>query len=86
MVGAGPAGITIALEVANRGFDVVLVESGYEKLDSNIQQLAEAAEWNHALHAPMAMSVRRQLGGTSTIWGGRCVPYDPHRFCAPQAY
>ena len=76
MVGAGPAGIAIALEVANDGFDVVLVESGYEKLDPNTQQLAEVAEWDPALHAPMSMSVRRQLGGTSTIWGGRCVPYD----------
>lgn len=76
VVGAGPVGIAIAIEVANKGFDVVLVESGYEELNSNAQQLAEAAEWNTALHAPMSMSVRRQLGGTSTIWGGRCVPYD----------
>ena len=76
MVGAGPAGIAIAIEVANKGFDVVLVESGHEQFDPNTQQLAEAAEWNTALHAPMSMSVRRQLGGTSTIWGGRCVPYD----------
>ena len=76
MIGAGPAGIAIALEVANDGFDVVLVESGYSKLDPNTQELAEAAEWDPALHAPMSMSVRRQLGGTSTIWGGRCVPYD----------
>ena len=76
VVGAGPVGIAIAIEVANKGFDVVLVESGHEEFDSNTQQLAEAAEWNTALHAPMSMSVRRQLGGTSTIWGGRCVPYD----------
>ena len=76
VVGAGPVGIAIALEVANKGFDVVLIESGHEKFDSSTQQLAEAAEWNTALHAPMSMSVRRQLGGTSTIWGGRCVPYD----------
>jgi choline dehydrogenase-like flavoprotein len=76
VVGAGPAGIAIAIEVANKGFDVVLVESGYEEFDSNTQQLAEAADWNTALHAPMSMSVRRQLGGTSTIWGGRCVPFD----------
>jgi len=42
----------------------------------NTQQLAEAADWDTSVHAPMSMSVRRQLGGTSTIWGGRCVPYD----------
>lgn len=76
VVGAGPAGITIAIEVANKGVDVVLVESGYEEFNPNAQRLAEAAEWNTELHAPMSMSVRRQLGGTSTIWGGRCVPYD----------
>lgn len=76
VVGAGPAGIAIAIEVADKGFDVMLVESGYEQFDQNTQQLAEAAEWNTAVHAPMSMSVRRQLGGTSTIWGGRCVPYD----------
>ena len=76
MVGAGPVGIAIAIEVAGKGFEVLLVESGYEDFDSNTQQLAEAAEWNTAVHTPMYMSVRRQLGGTSTIWGGRCVPYD----------
>lgn len=76
VVGAGPVGIAIALEIANDGFDVALVESGYEKAESKAQRLAEAAEWDPALHASMGMSVRRQLGGTSTIWGGRCVPYD----------
>jgi hypothetical protein len=80
VVGAGPAGIAIAVEVANKGFDVVLVESGYEKLDSNTQQLAEAAEWDTSIHAPMSMSVRRQLGGTSNLWGGRCASYDPVDF------
>ena len=76
IVGAGPAGITIALEVARNGLDVILVESGYAEFNQDAQQLAEAAEWDTSLHAPMSMSVRRQLGGTSTIWGGRCVPYD----------
>ncbi|MFO0748138.1 MAG: GMC family oxidoreductase [Myxococcota bacterium] len=28
----------------------------------------------------MAVAVRRQIGGTSSIWGGRCVPYDPVDF------
>ena len=30
VIGAGPAGITIALEVAGAGHDVLLVESGRE--------------------------------------------------------
>ena len=31
-------------------------------------------------HAPVEMTQSRQLGGTSAIWGGRCVPYDPIDF------
>lgn len=80
VIGAGPAGIVVALEVAREGFDVVLVESGHARPDRFAQNLSDAAEFDPALHAPMSMAVRRQLGGTSVIWGGRCVPYDPIDF------
>lgn len=76
VVGAGPAGIVIALEAAKNGYEVLLIESGFDKFDAQAQQLSNAAAWDPDRHAPMSMSVRRQLGGTSTIWGGRCVPYD----------
>jgi GMC oxidoreductase len=76
VVGAGPAGIVIALEAASNGFEVLLIESGYDKFNNHVQQLSEAAAWDPERHAPMSMTVRRQLGGTSAIWGGRCVPYD----------
>jgi choline dehydrogenase-like flavoprotein len=76
VVGGGPAGIVIALEAARNGQDVLLIESGFDKFDAQAQQLSDAAAWDPDRHAPMSMSVRRQLGGTSTIWGGRCVPYD----------
>ena len=33
VVGAGPVGITCAIELAKRKFDVVLVESGGERFD-----------------------------------------------------
>ena len=32
-----------------------------------------------AHHAP-EITVARQLGGTSNLWGGRCVPFDPIDF------
>jgi hypothetical protein len=76
VVGAGPAGIVIALEAAKNGYEVLLIESGFDRFDAHTQQLSDAAAWDPDRHAPMSMSVRRQLGGTSTIWGGRCVPYD----------
>jgi GMC oxidoreductase/FAD binding domain len=76
VVGAGPAGIVVALEAARRGFDVVLVESGQERFDQEAQNLADAEEWDPSLHPSMQLTTRRQMGGTSVIWGGKCVPYD----------
>ena len=80
IVGAGPAGIVTALEAAAAGFDVTLVESGTDRFDSAVQALGDAAERDETLHAPMSIATRRQIGGTSAIWGGRCVPYDPVDF------
>jgi choline dehydrogenase-like flavoprotein len=76
IVGAGPAGIVVALEMADRGAKVLLVESGLEGYSEEIQQLGDTTRYDRDLHAPMMMATRRQIGGTSAIWGGRCVPYD----------
>jgi choline dehydrogenase-like flavoprotein len=80
VVGAGPAGIVVALEAARRGISVVLLESGDLAFNPSVQELSDAAEWDAHRHAPLSMSTRRQVGGTSTIWGGRCVPFDPIDF------
>lgn len=76
IVGAGPSGIVVALEVARTGKTVWLIESGLSSYSERIQNLADAAELDQELHAPMSIATRRQVGGTSAIWGGRCVPYD----------
>ena len=80
VIGAGPAGIVVALEMARSGAEVLLIESGLQTFSERIQALADAADFDHDLHAPMSIATRRQVGGTSTIWGGRCVPYDPIDF------
>jgi hypothetical protein len=80
VIGAGPAGIVTALELGKEGLDVLLVESGQETFEPEAQHLAEAAEWDHDLHSPMSITTRRQVGGTSKMWGGRCVPFDPVDF------
>lgn len=85
VVGAGPAGIVVALEAERHGLSVVLLESGNQSFDPAVQNLSEAAEWDPHRHAPVSLTVRRQVGGTSTIWGGRCVPYDPVDF-APRPF
>ena len=82
VVGAGPAGIVVALEAAKQGISVVLIESGGRTFDQSVQELAEAAQWDRHRHAPLSLSTRRQVGGTSNIWGGKCVPFDPVDFIA----
>jgi len=80
VVGAGPAGIVTALELARAGHSVVLVESGADSFDDATQRLGDTPYFDPSRHAPMRLATRRQLGGASTIWGGRCVPYDPVDF------
>lgn len=82
VVGAGPAGIVLALELARAGQHVILVESGLRRYEPCLSQLSEAAHFDPDRHAPVPMASRRQIGGSSVIWGGRCVPYDPVDFDA----
>ena len=80
VVGAGPGGVSLAVELGRHGVDVLLVESGRLSPDEAHQALGDAASFDPAVHAPMREATRRQLGGASVIWGGRCVPYDPVDF------
>ena len=79
VVGSGPMGIVVALELCEKGHRVLLVESGGVRFDRAAQNLARHAG-NDAWHVPTELAVRRQVGGTSATWGGRCVPFDPIDF------
>lgn len=76
IIGVGPAGITAAIELAERGLTVVLVESGTENYDKATQHLSDAKIVTQSSHSAMSEAVNRGLGGTSVLWGGRCVPLD----------
>ncbi|MEO0537414.1 MAG: GMC family oxidoreductase [Cyanobacteria bacterium P01_A01_bin.123] len=80
VVGSGPAGIVLALELAKADHSVALLESGQLRFADANQALGDADQFDPDFHASMGECTRRQLGGTSTIWGGRCVPYDPVDF------
>jgi choline dehydrogenase-like flavoprotein len=76
IVGAGPAGIVQALELRRHGIEVTMLAGGGDGFDQQFQALADADVADPARHAPMAIAVRRALGGTSLLWGGRCLPLD----------
>lgn len=79
VVGAGPAGIVVALSLADAGHRVLLLESGATRFDSTTQKLGEI-DGDDPYHAPMHLATQRAIGGTSNLWGGRCVPFDPVDF------
>jgi choline dehydrogenase-like flavoprotein len=76
VVGAGPAGIVQALELRRHGIEVTMLAGGSDGFNAEFQALADAEIADPRRHAPMQIAVRRALGGTSLLWGGRCVPFD----------
>src|SRR5271163_2941941 len=76
VVGAGPAGIVQALELRRHGVEVTMLAGGADGFNADFQALADAEIVDPNRHAPMQIAVRRALGGTSLLWGGRCVPFD----------
>ncbi len=74
LVGTGPVGIALALELERRGRDVLVLESGDVNVKPSEASRAEIVD--PLRHASMELAVCRALGGTSWTWGGRCVPYD----------
>lgn len=76
VIGAGPAGISLALELMETGLKVVVLESGGETFDADTQMLYDGAVSGHPYTPDLAAIRLRYLGGTMNHWGGRCVPLD----------
>lgn len=76
VVGSGPVGMAMALELEALGRDVLILESGDGELDASIAEASRAEIVDPRRHADMSLTVCRALGGTSWTWGGRCVAFD----------
>lgn len=89
VVGSGPVGIGIALELARQGQSVTLIESGTMTFDPAVQALSNSAPGHSQSDVDMSLAVRRAFGGTSNLWGAGCIPLDPidfePRVCAGDA-
>jgi len=81
IVGAGPIGISMGLELARSGVEVALLESGLQRTDHTAQDLAAFdSRQDDYFHTRSDLALRRAVGGASALWGGRCVAYDPIDF------
>jgi len=84
VVGSGPAGLTLAMELAQRGRPTLVLESGLDR-PSRAQDLSLAEIVDPARHDDLRIATARRLGGTSNLWGGRSIPLDPVDF-APRRF
>jgi len=79
IVGSGAAGITLGLALAKQGISVVIAEAGGIKNNAQSQSFF-TGEAEGQRPVPLEILRQRCLGGTTTAWGGRCIPFDPIDF------
>ena len=81
IVGAGAIGIALAVRLAGRVGRIALIEAGDMQFKpAQDLKFFQAAQVDDTRHAPTELNRRRMLGGTTSVWGGRCIPLDPEDF------
>ncbi|MBS1509718.1 MAG: GMC family oxidoreductase [Bacteroidetes bacterium] len=75
IVGAGAAGISIALEWMNTPYKVILLEGGGFEYDDQVQELYNGKLTGQP-YFPMKASRLHYFGGSTGHWGGMCSTFD----------
>ncbi len=79
IVGAGAAGITLALELEATGWRVCLLETGGSAYEAETQRLFEGKVVGQE-YPPLRDTRVGVLGGSTTVWAGWCRPLEPLDF------
>jgi len=75
IIGAGAAGITLAIELGNHFRDIVVLESGGFDFEQQTQNLYDGPIIGHETKG-LEFSRLRFFGGTTNHWAGFCAPLD----------
>ena len=75
IVGAGPAGITLARAFIDQPFDVCLLESGTLSSHEGIRSLSRGQIVGNS-YRPLEHTRSRSFGGTTDVWSGGCEELD----------
>lgn len=78
LVGAGIVGVCLAITLAEQGKRVLVLETGDLKETPALQAFYQGEA--SAVHPPAHEYRRQRLGGTSHLWGGRCIALDAQDF------
>jgi len=80
IVGGGAAAIAVALEYMKSGRQIILLPGGGPNQTAAGIDLYRGKVSPAGSHEPLEENRLRMWGGTTTVWGGRCVPFDPVDF------
>jgi len=75
IIGAGAAGISIALDWMNSPYKVILLEGGGFEYDDRVQELYSGKLTGHPYY-PNKASRLHYFGGSTGHWGGMCSTFD----------
>ena len=75
IIGGGPAGISLALALADSGHDILLIESGGMNFDGKGQALYAGSQ-SGVPYTALDGGRLRYFGGSTNHWGGWCRPMD----------
>lgn len=81
IVGAGAAGLSLALEFDGSPVRVVLLEGGGFEHENKIQDLYHGSKSGQPYY-PLTASRLHFFGGTTGLWGGQCSPLDEIDFAS----
>lgn len=76
IIGSGPAGATIARELAQSAMQVIVLESGGDERRPPIDELNEIENVGWPRELDQWLLRNRIVGGSSHTWAGRCAPFD----------
>jgi len=79
IVGAGAAGISMALEWANTPYKVILLEGGGFQVEQEMQDLYRGRTTGQR-YFPLQSARLHYFGGTTGHWSGFCSLFDPVDF------
>ena len=75
IIGAGAAGISIAMEYINSPYKIILLEGGGFQYEDKMQELYKG-KTSGQHYFPLSSTRMHYFGGTSNIWGGYCSQLD----------
>lgn len=75
IIGAGAAGISIALDWMDSKYKVILLEGGGFEYDEKVQNLYDGKTTGQK-YFPLKSARLHYFGGTTGHWAGMCAPFD----------